>query len=240
MVCAALTQAWAAAARRRQFVRHDHRDQLTIYAAAPAGTTASRRHPRRRTSGASSSSSRQAPRSGSSRSSSRPWTRARSRTTLAPRSRTRARSPISASSPLATPPTRSGSRTPQDLLQVSPTDTALELTQPTAAVPGSPKTTTSPRSTYGYTFARVVPNSAQEAKAPRSQEMHGAGGSRSCTSPMTGTLRRRDRAGGQAGRGQHDHRRAGPPTPRSSRRREPTRCSSARPRQRIGGRAAVR
>jgi branched-chain amino acid transport system substrate-binding protein len=53
----------------------------------------------------------------------------------------------------------------QDLLQVSPADTALELTRPTAAVPGAPKDYYESEGTYGYTFARVVPNSAQEARA---------------------------------------------------------------------------
>ena len=53
----------------------------------------------------------------------------------------------------------------QDLLQVSPADTALELTRSTAAVPGAPKDYYESEGTYGYTFARVVPNSAQEARA---------------------------------------------------------------------------
>jgi branched-chain amino acid transport system substrate-binding protein len=58
----------------------------------------------------------------------------------------------------------------EDVLQVSPADTALELTQATAAVPGAPKSYYESQKTYGYTFARVVPNSAQEAKA-QIQEM---------------------------------------------------------------------
>lgn len=62
----------------------------------------------------------------------------------------------------------------QDVLQVSPADTALELTQATAAVPGSPKSYYESQKTYGYTFARVVPNSAQEAKA-QIQEMTALG-----------------------------------------------------------------
>ena len=54
----------------------------------------------------------------------------------------------------------------QDLLQVSPTDTALELTQPTPAVPtGRSKYFLESTGTYGRTFARIVPNSAIEAKA---------------------------------------------------------------------------
>lgn len=52
-----------------------------------------------------------------------------------------------------------------DLLQVSPTDTALELTQPTAAVPGSPSIYYESLKTYGRTFARVVPTTALEAQA---------------------------------------------------------------------------
>lgn len=53
----------------------------------------------------------------------------------------------------------------EDLLQVSPTDTALELTQKTTAVPSSPKFFYGSLGTYGKTFARVVPSSAAEAKA---------------------------------------------------------------------------
>jgi branched-chain amino acid transport system substrate-binding protein len=52
-----------------------------------------------------------------------------------------------------------------DLLQVSPTDTALELGQSTRAVAGAPQTYFESWSTYGRTFARVVPSSADEAKA---------------------------------------------------------------------------
>jgi hypothetical protein len=58
----------------------------------------------------------------------------------------------------------------QDLLQVTPTDTALELTQATAAVPGSPDNYYESLKTYGRTFARVVPTTALEAKA-QVQEM---------------------------------------------------------------------
>jgi branched-chain amino acid transport system substrate-binding protein len=53
----------------------------------------------------------------------------------------------------------------QDLLQVSPTDTALELTQSTPAVHGAPNDYYEAKGTYGRTFARVVPSSAAEAKA---------------------------------------------------------------------------
>jgi branched-chain amino acid transport system substrate-binding protein len=53
----------------------------------------------------------------------------------------------------------------QDVLQVSPTDNAVELTQGSPAVPGPPKSYYESYSTYGRTFARVVPNSALEAKA---------------------------------------------------------------------------
>jgi ABC-type branched-subunit amino acid transport system substrate-binding protein len=52
----------------------------------------------------------------------------------------------------------------QDLLQVSPTDTALEYTQSTPAVPNAPKKYTENYGSYGYTFARVVPSSALEAQ----------------------------------------------------------------------------
>jgi len=52
-----------------------------------------------------------------------------------------------------------------DLLQVSPTDTALELSQSTQAVTGAPQTYFESWSSYGRTFARVVPSAADEAKA---------------------------------------------------------------------------
>jgi branched-chain amino acid transport system substrate-binding protein len=61
-----------------------------------------------------------------------------------------------------------------DLLQVSPTDTALELTQASPVVAGSPDTYYESKSTYHQTFARVVPNSAHEAKA-QVQEMRALG-----------------------------------------------------------------
>jgi branched-chain amino acid transport system substrate-binding protein len=53
----------------------------------------------------------------------------------------------------------------QDLLQVSPTDTALELTQTSPAVSDSPTVYYESTKTYGHTFARVVPTDAREAKA---------------------------------------------------------------------------
>jgi len=53
----------------------------------------------------------------------------------------------------------------QDLLQLSPTDNALELTQSTPAVPGAPKSYYESLSTYGRTFARMVPSTAAEARA---------------------------------------------------------------------------
>lgn len=52
-----------------------------------------------------------------------------------------------------------------DLLQVSPTDTALELSQHTPAVKGSPQSYFESWGSYGRTFARMVPTSAQEASA---------------------------------------------------------------------------
>jgi branched-chain amino acid transport system substrate-binding protein len=52
-----------------------------------------------------------------------------------------------------------------DLLQVSPTDTAVYLTQATPAVPGAPGKFYPSSSSYHETFARVVPTTAQEAKA---------------------------------------------------------------------------
>jgi ABC-type branched-subunit amino acid transport system substrate-binding protein len=53
----------------------------------------------------------------------------------------------------------------QDVLQVSPTDGALELSQSTPAVSGGVKSLFEDYSTYGHTFARVVPSGADEAKA---------------------------------------------------------------------------
>ena len=52
-----------------------------------------------------------------------------------------------------------------DILQVSPTDTALELGQSTPAVAGAPDNYFESWSSYGRTFARLVPTSAQEAAA---------------------------------------------------------------------------
>jgi ABC-type branched-subunit amino acid transport system substrate-binding protein len=62
----------------------------------------------------------------------------------------------------------------QDLLQVAPTDTALELTQATPAIPNTPGRYYESLKTYGRTFARVVPNTAKEAKA-QLQEMSALG-----------------------------------------------------------------
>ncbi|MHB8656423.1 MAG: type 1 periplasmic-binding domain-containing protein [Solirubrobacteraceae bacterium] len=53
----------------------------------------------------------------------------------------------------------------QDLLQVSPTDTAVELTQATPAVAGAPNRYYEALRSYGRTFARVVPNTRGEAAA---------------------------------------------------------------------------
>jgi branched-chain amino acid transport system substrate-binding protein len=53
----------------------------------------------------------------------------------------------------------------QDLLQVSPTDTAVALTQATPAVPDSPGVYYESLKSYGRTFARVVPTTALEARA---------------------------------------------------------------------------
>ena len=52
-----------------------------------------------------------------------------------------------------------------DLLQVSPTDTAIYLTQSTPAVSGAPSKYYPSSSSYHQTFARVVPTTAQEAQA---------------------------------------------------------------------------
>ncbi len=53
----------------------------------------------------------------------------------------------------------------EDVLQVSPTDTAVEETQHSPAVPNSPNRYYESLSTYQRTFARVVPTDALEAKA---------------------------------------------------------------------------
>jgi ABC-type branched-subunit amino acid transport system substrate-binding protein len=52
-----------------------------------------------------------------------------------------------------------------DVLQVSPTDNALELTDSTPAVSGGFKSFYESYSTYGRTFARVVPSASEEARA---------------------------------------------------------------------------
>lgn len=56
-----------------------------------------------------------------------------------------------------------------DLLQVSPTDTALELTQATPAVSGAPNDYYESLKSYGRTFGRVVPTTAAEARAQVSE-----------------------------------------------------------------------
>lgn len=62
----------------------------------------------------------------------------------------------------------------QTVLQVSPTDTAVQLTQAVPEVPGSPGKFYESLSANGQTFARVVPNDKLEAKALVS-EMQSAG-----------------------------------------------------------------
>jgi branched-chain amino acid transport system substrate-binding protein len=61
-----------------------------------------------------------------------------------------------------------------DVLQVSPVDTAVELTESTPAVSGSPNNYYESLSAYGRTFARVVPTDRLEAKA-LVQEMGASG-----------------------------------------------------------------
>ncbi len=61
-----------------------------------------------------------------------------------------------------------------DILQVSPTDTALELTETTPAVANAPDGYYESLGTYGRTFGRVVPTSGDEAKA-QVQEMQALG-----------------------------------------------------------------
>jgi branched-chain amino acid transport system substrate-binding protein len=62
----------------------------------------------------------------------------------------------------------------QDLLQVSPTDTAAALTQTTSAVSGSPSSYYESLKTYGRTFARVVGTTAAEARVAAAQ-LHALG-----------------------------------------------------------------
>ncbi|MGN6168685.1 MAG: ABC transporter substrate-binding protein [Solirubrobacteraceae bacterium] len=57
----------------------------------------------------------------------------------------------------------------EDLLQVSPTDTALELTNSTPAVPRAPNDYYESLKSYGRTFGRVVPTTAAEARAQVSE-----------------------------------------------------------------------
>jgi ABC-type branched-subunit amino acid transport system substrate-binding protein len=52
----------------------------------------------------------------------------------------------------------------QDVLQISPTDTAAELTQTGTPIKDAPKKYYESLSTYGRTFARVVPTTAIEAR----------------------------------------------------------------------------
>jgi ABC-type branched-subunit amino acid transport system substrate-binding protein len=57
----------------------------------------------------------------------------------------------------------------EDVLQVSPTDTALELTRSSPAVPNSPRRYYESLATNGRTFARLVPSTRLEAAAVASQ-----------------------------------------------------------------------
>ncbi len=57
----------------------------------------------------------------------------------------------------------------QDLLQISPSDTAIALTQSTPVVPGAPNSYYEQKGTFGRTFARVVPSSAVEARVQTAQ-----------------------------------------------------------------------
>ena len=61
-----------------------------------------------------------------------------------------------------------------DLLTVSPYDTAIGLTQATPAVSGAPDKYYEAKSTFGRTFGRVVPNDTFQAKA-QLQVMQGLG-----------------------------------------------------------------
>ena len=88
-----------------------------------------------------------------------------------------------------------------DILQVSPTDTALELTQATPAVANAPDAYYQSLSTYKQTFARVVPTTAQEAKA-QVQEMKALGVTQAVRRLRRRGLRRGDRVRAQAGRRQ--------------------------------------
>jgi ABC-type branched-subunit amino acid transport system substrate-binding protein len=56
-----------------------------------------------------------------------------------------------------------------DVLQVSPTDNALELSNSTPAVSGGPKSFFESWATYGRTFARLVPSGGEEARAQIAQ-----------------------------------------------------------------------
>ena len=63
----------------------------------------------------------------------------------------------------------------QDVLQLSPTDTALEYTHSTPAIADTPgQYYKEGHSSYGYTFARVVPSTALEAQA-QIEEMRSLG-----------------------------------------------------------------
>lgn len=62
----------------------------------------------------------------------------------------------------------------EDVLQVSPTDTAVELTRSTPAISNTPDRYYESLSTNGRTFARVVPTDAAEARAVATR-MHAMG-----------------------------------------------------------------
>lgn len=67
----------------------------------------------------------------------------------------------------------------EGMLQVTPTDTDIALTQKTAAVSGSPGLYYESLNQYGRTFARVVPDARREAKV-QVEEMRSLGVSKLC------------------------------------------------------------
>ena len=81
-----------------------------------------------------------------------------------------------------------------DVLQVSPTDNALELSQKTPAVPGAPQNYFEQWGTYGRTFARMVPSGSEEATAQVAEMKSPGRDQRSRPARRRQRLRQGDRA----------------------------------------------
>ena len=168
---------------------------LTIYASQPPGGSGGQ-EARTCSTPSSSRSSRRAARPASSPSSSSSSTVTSCRTTPARRSRTRARSPTSASCSRARRRSRSRSPTSRACSWSARPTPRSYLTQPVPPpVSSSPASYYPARSTYGETFARVVPNSGHRGQGDRRRD---AGPARLAAVRLQRRrpVRRGDRAGG--------------------------------------------